>query len=294
MITKKKLTILLTVFVLALSHQPRVAAQYLTTYIDSLMVATKGCAYAGPSPTFMRFSMAKENSLRQIKAHAFELLQKHLADPTYSYTDNDVFLRVGNLFEPNRPQALLIYLSDALQNSHNDYRVNIHLFDLDAQHRATEIYFAKQVSAYYENVGGALGDFDLDGKTDLLVHTSEPEWYHNDRPVNEYYHLYHYQAGQLVELANFYNYPNPTFISPNLFYTFVTCGCDGDCWSSVLYQQTATATDQIGLLENPCIGIVKGYKINDTKRQQVAESLIDKGVNTAKSFWQGFVQRYIN
>lgn len=267
-------------------------AQNSSYYADSVMIATKGCAYDGPSPMSIRFRLDKNNTLRYIRARSFELLQRHIADADYYYADADVFLRIGNFFDTNKRHAVLIYITDALVNSENDYRVNVHLFELSKKDEATETFFAKNVSGYYENVAAAVYDFDLDGQQDLLIHTSEPEWYHNDRPMNEYYHVYKYESNTFVETKDFEVYPNPTFIAPNLFYTYTNCGCGGDCWSSLLFRQTLGSYEQLGLVENACTGIVKGYRLEGINRVQIAESLDDKGTDSAKHFWGAFLERY--
>lgn len=261
-------------------------------YADSMMIATKGCAYDGPSPMSIRFRIDKNSTLRYIRARSFELLQSHLADTDYYYADSDVFLRIGNFFDANKRHAVLIYIADALVNSDNDYRVNIHLFELSKENEPTETFFAKNVSGYYESVAAAVHDFDLDGQQDLLVHTSEPEWYHNDRPMNEYYHIYKYSNNTLAQVKDFEVYPNPTFIAPNLFYTYTNCGCGGNCWNSSLFRQTLGSYEQLGLVENACTGIVKGYRLEGIKRVQIAESLDDKGTDSAKAFWGAFLERY--
>lgn len=268
------------------------SAQNSFYYADSLMIATNGCAYDGPSPMSMRFRLGKDNTLRYIKARSFELLQRHMADTEYYYADADVFLSIGHFFDAKKRHAVLIYIADALVNSDNDYRVNVHLFELSERNEPTETFFTKHLSGYYENVAVAVHDFDLDGQQELLVHTSEPEWYHNDRPMNEYYHVFEYKNNTLVMVKGFEDYPNPTYIAPNLFYTYSNCGCGGDCWNSWLYQQLPEGYEQQGLVENACTGIVKGYRLDGIKRIPIAESLTDNGTGSAKAFWGAFIERY--
>lgn len=268
------------------------SAQNSFYYADSLMIATKGCAYDGPSPMSMRFRLDKDNTLRYIRARSFELLQLHLADAAYYYADADVFLSIGNFFDPQKRHAVLIYIADALVNRNNDYKVNVYLFELSGKNELTEVFFAKHLSGYYENVAVAIHDIDLDGQQELLVHTSEPEWYRNDRPMNEYYHVFEYKSNTLAMVKGFEDYPNPTYIAPNLFYTYSNCGCGGDCWHSWLYRQTPEGYEQQGLVENACTGIVKGYRLNGIKRIQIAESLMDNGTGSAKAFWGAFIERY--
>ncbi|HNI43828.1 MAG TPA: hypothetical protein PK230_03970 [Chitinophagales bacterium] len=260
-------------------------------HADSLAIATNGCAYSGPSPMQMRMQADKMSALKLIRINSFNLLEQYIAEESYVYSTTYTYLRIGNFFDEQKQHALLVYISDALVESNNDYRVNVHLFEIK-NGKAEETFFAQNVSAGFESVASTVTDFDLDGQNELVIYTTEPEWYLGERPMNDYYHLYNYQNNKLVKVENFETFPNPSYLQPNFVSAFKTCGCDGDCWIDMLYHQKDNSFEPIATFETSCSRISTAYKIEGTQKIAVADTYIADGRTTANTFWITFLKKF--
>lgn len=236
----------------------------------------------------------KDSMLYAIRTESFNDLaaQAPLSNSkSYRYYTHYRFLQIGNLFSADKRHAVMIYLSDAFAQSDDEFRVNVHIFEITPA-SIHQVFEATQLSSYYRELAASITDLDGNGNNELLVMTSEPEWGSPNKPANEYYHriMYDWASNSFTVHQGFEQLPNPIFLSPNYAYTYQTCGCGGDCWLSALYHQKDRQLQPIALLEDRCVGVGKLFAIEQQTKTLIAETLATDGRAAMPAFWK----RYIN
>ncbi len=217
----------------------------------------------------------KPATLLSIRTQSLQRMQENAGLPYYLDKRSYAHIEVGNLFNAIQKHAVIAYLSNAylLENT-KDYYLNLYVYEV-RNNTLFQVFKAENLSSYFQNVGLDISDFNQDGVADILVATSEPEWYHGDRPTGTYYHLFQYTPQQSTTL--FTPLPlltpiaNPKFISPQIVFSLSDCGCGGYCWFSKLYLLQGNTTQQIAEAGQYCTNMAQVYQFNEQGKTMIAE-----------------------
>lgn len=217
----------------------------------------------------------KTATLQSVKTATLQRLQEHAAEPYYIDKRPYAHIEIGNLFSKTVKHALVAYFSDAHLKSNSDYYLNLYVYEIKGN-VLEQVFKAENMSAYYQTIGIDITDFNHDGSPDVLVATNEPEWYHNDRPVRLYYHLFQYNSQPALPLLTEYkpllNIPNPHFINPGILYSNSDCGCSGYCWFSKLFLVQNNELKQLAEAGQYCTNVASVYQLgNNGSRTLIAE-----------------------
>lgn len=234
----------------------------------------------------------KDSTLFAIRTESFNDLIAHsdIGTTGYMYSSYYRYMRIGNLFSANKKHAVVIYLSDAFKSGDDDFRVDLHVFEI-TDNDIRQVFQASNLSSYYREVAADITDLDGNGSNELLVLTSEAEWGSATKPANEYYHLFLYDwaTDTFIPYKGFEQLPNPIFLNTNYLYTYQTCGCGGDCWVSTLYQQDNKQLYPIATLEDRCVGVGKLFAIGNDTKTLIAETIATDGRAAIAVFWQRYM-----
>lgn len=217
----------------------------------------------------------KPATLLSIRTQTLQRMQENAGSPYYIDKRNYAHIEVGNLFNPLQKHAVIAYLSDAyLLGNTKDYYLNLYVYEVK-NNTLYQVFKAENLSSYYPNIGVEVSDFNLDGVSDILVATSEPEWYHGNRPTGTYYHLFQYTPQESTSLFSsiplITPIPNPKFINPQVVFSLSDCGCSGYCWFSKLYLLQDNATRQIAEAGQYCTNMAQVFHFKDQSKIVIAE-----------------------
>ncbi len=180
----------------------------------------------------------KSATLEAVRTQTLHRLQQYAALPNYSDKRSYAYIEIGNLFSSQIKHAVVAYLSNAHLKNKADYYLNLYVYEVQPS-ALVQVFKAENLSSYYQNVGVSIADFNQNGIPDMLITTSEPEWYHSSKPSSIYYHLLEYTPAPgkplFTPVTTITNIPNPKFLNRNSFYTLTDCGTGGYCWVSKLY-----------------------------------------------------------
>lgn len=217
----------------------------------------------------------KAATLQSVKTVTLKRLQEHAADSFYIDKQPYAHIEIGNLFGNTVKHALVAYFSDAHLKGNSDYYLNLYVYEVKGN-VLQQVFKAENLSAYYRTVGIDITDFNHDGSPDVLVATNEPEWYHNNRPVRLYYHMFQYNPQPAMPLLAEYkpllSIPNPRFIKPDILYSKSECGCSGYCWFSKLFLVQDKELKQLAEAGQYCTNVASVYQLhNNGSKTLIAE-----------------------
>lgn len=249
------------------------------------------CISSEPPMFVQSLANNKSATLTQIKNETFAILQSHLNDSQYAYKTDYAYVQIGNFLAPGLKHALIVYVSDCYQNSSSDYRANLHLYEALPTGIWQEVNLVNNLSIGYQKLEIEVGDIlNSGGRSCIAINTAEPEWYHNSTPLNRYRHilLFDTSTKKLQRLQGFENYPNPQFLSPQLFFTYEQCGCAGECYTSSLYQYTPSGVALRAKAEARCAITTTIFDAQQGKNAKVAEEYGVSSATSVSTMWEKY------